>query len=65
MLEALASEDRLVREAILNALPRIAPTKCPACVAVLDAALESGRSKTYLAALQIETQVVRNYMASR
>lgn len=65
VLEALANEDRLVRESILNALPAIAPAKCPPCIAALDAALEAGRSKTYLAALQIETHVMRNYMASR
>jgi hypothetical protein len=65
VLAALAIEDRPVRESILNALPAIAPVKCPTCITALDAAINSGRSKTYLEAAQIETQIVRNYMASR
>ena len=65
VLSELDNENRFVREAILLALPKIAPAKCAACVTKLDAALEAGRSKTYLASLQIETQVVRNYFSSR
>ena len=65
VLDTLASENRLVREALLLALPHLAPTPCPACVTKLDAAIESGRTKTYLAPVQIETQVLRNYIKSR
>jgi hypothetical protein len=65
LLDALANENRVIREAILLVLPKLAPTPCPACVTKLDAAIESGRSKTYLAAVQLETQIVRNYLAHR
>jgi hypothetical protein len=65
VLAALASENRLVREALLNALPRLAPTPCPACVTSLDAAIAAGSSKSYLAQVQIETQIMRNYLKSR
>lgn len=65
LLDALASEDRVIREAILLALPRLAPTSCAACITKLDAALEAGKSKPYLAPLQVETQIVRNYLESR
>jgi hypothetical protein len=65
VLDAIASEDRVIREALLLALPKLAPAQCPACVAKLDAVIEAGRGKSYLAALQVETQIVRNVLRSR
>jgi hypothetical protein len=65
VLDAVASEDRLVREALLILLPKLAPPRCAACVEKLDLAIEAGRSKPYLAALQVETQIVRNVLKSR
>lgn len=65
VLAGLASENRYVREAILLALPHLAPSPCPACIAKLDAALEAGRGKPHLAASQIETEVVRNHLRAR
>jgi hypothetical protein len=65
VLAGLASENRFVREAILLVLPKLAPSPCPACITKLDAAIESGVGKTHLAALQIETEVLRNYLRSR
>lgn len=65
VLDAIASEDRPVREALLLALPRLAPAKCGACVTTLDAVIEAGRAKSYLAAVQVETQIVRNLIKSR
>ncbi len=65
VLDAIASEDRPIREALLIALPKLAPAKCAACVDKLDVVIEAGRSKSYLSALQLETQIVRNVLKSR
>jgi hypothetical protein len=65
VLAGLASENRLVREAILRVLPHLAPSPCSTCIAKLDAALAAGRGKPHLASLQIETEVLRNYLRSR
>lgn len=61
LLAAAGSDDRLVRQAILLALPRIAPLPCGACEAKLDAVIRAGEGKTTLGDLDVETAIVRNY----
>src|SRR6185436_2473074 len=61
LLDAAASETRLIRQAVLRALPKIAPLPCPTCVTKLDAAIKAGEGKATLGDLNIETTVLRNY----
>ena len=53
--------ERVVRQAILIALAKVAPRPCPACVTKLDAVIEADRTKS-LGDLTIETALVRNYL---
>jgi hypothetical protein len=62
LLEHVATDNRYIREAILLALPKIAKRPCPACITKLDAALAT-KSVT-LAALELETQIVRDQIAA-
>lgn len=59
----LASDNRLIREAALLHVARLA--KCPSCNARLDAVVEADRGKTHIAALALETQIVRLVLRSR
>ncbi len=61
LLDATTSEDRLVRQSILLALPHIAKLPCPSCVTKLDAAIKAGEGKPALEARNLETTLVRNY----
>jgi hypothetical protein len=61
LLDATVSEHRLIRQAVLLALPKIAPLPCTSCVTKLDAAIKAGAGKETLVDLQIETEVARNY----
>jgi len=63
LLDAAKSTDRLVREAILLALPRIAPVPCDECVTKLDGAIAAGQGKQELASLNFETELVRDYFS--
>ena len=59
----LASDNRLIREAALLHVARLA--KCAPCVARLDAVVEADRGKTHIAALAVETQIVRLFLRSK
>jgi hypothetical protein len=61
LLDHAASEDRLIRQSILLALPKIAKQPCVSCETKLAAAIKAGEGKTALADLQLETQLVRLY----
>jgi hypothetical protein len=61
LLDAASSEQPLVREAVLLALPKIAPTPCPSCAGKLDDAIRAAGKKDSLAQLQMETELVRAY----
>ncbi len=63
LLESAKSDDRLVRQSILLALPKIAKTPCDNCEIKLDAAIKAGEGKTTLGDLNLETTMLRNYFA--
>jgi hypothetical protein len=63
LLDAAKSDDRLVRQSILLALPKIAKVPCNNCEAKLDAAIKAGEGKSTLGDLNLETTMLRNYFA--
>jgi hypothetical protein len=63
LLDAAKSDDRLIRQSILLALPKIAKIPCNNCEAKLDAAIKAGEGKTTLGDLNLETTMLRNYFA--
>lgn len=63
LLDAAKSDNRLIRQSILLALPKIAKVPCAHCEAKLDAAIKAGEGKSTLAELDLETTMLRNYFA--
>ncbi len=63
LLDAAKSDNRLIRQSILLALPKIAKVPCNNCEAKLDAAIKAGEGKTTLGDLNLETTMLRNYFA--
>ncbi|MEJ7601007.1 MAG: hypothetical protein WKG01_24090 [Kofleriaceae bacterium] len=64
LLDSVAkSENRLIRQSILLALPKIAKVPCNTCEAKLDAAIQSGEGKVTLAELNNETLMLRHYFS--
>jgi len=63
LLEHLKDTDRLVRQSILLALPRIAPLPCDDCKAKLDEAVQAGQAKQELSELTYETQLMAAFYA--
>jgi hypothetical protein len=63
LLEGAKSDDRLIRQSILLALPKIAKVPCADCEVKLDAAIKAGEGKTTLGDLNLETTMLRNYFA--
>jgi hypothetical protein len=63
LLEAAKSEDRLVRQSILLALPKVAKVPCDTCEGKLDEAIKAGEGKSTLGDLNLETTMLRNYFA--
>lgn len=63
LLDHAKTEDRLIRQSILLALPKIAPKPCADCEAKLDAAIKAGSGKSELGELNTETGVLRDYFA--
>ena len=61
LLDAVKSDDRIIRQSILLALPKVAGKTCKDCGAKLDAAIKAGEGKTTLGDLNFETQVLRSY----
>jgi chromosome segregation ATPase len=61
LLDAAKSDNRLIRQSVLLALPKIAKVPCPTCIAKLDAAIQAGEGKTTLGDLNLETTMLRNY----
>ncbi len=61
LLDAAKSDDRLVRQSILLALPHIAKLPCVSCVAKLDVVIKAGEGKPAIQALDVETTLLRNY----
>jgi hypothetical protein len=63
LLDAAKSDNRLIRQSILLALPKIAKIPCNNCEAKLDAAIKAGEGKTTLGDLNLETTMLRNHFA--
>jgi hypothetical protein len=63
LLDAAKSDDRLIRQSILLALPKIAKVPCNNCEAKLDAAIRAGEGKSTLGDLNFDTTMLRNYFA--
>jgi hypothetical protein len=63
LLDGAKSEDRLVRQSILLALPKVEKVPCDKCEAKLDEAIKAGEGKSTLGDLNLETTMLRNYFA--
>lgn len=63
LLAKAASEDRIVRQSVLLALPKIAKVPCAECETKLEEAIKKSSGKSELAQLNVETTVLRNYFA--
>lgn len=63
LLNAVTSDDRIVRQSILLALPKIAKLPCTECETKLDEAVKAGEGKTTMGDLNVETMILRNYFS--
>jgi hypothetical protein len=63
LLDAAKSDNRLIRQSILLALPKIAAVPCSSCEAKLQAAIRAGEGKTTLSELNLETTMMKHYFA--
>jgi hypothetical protein len=63
LLDSATNDDRLIRQSILLALPKIAKVPCANCEAKLQAAIKAGEGKTTLGDLNLETTMMKNYFA--
>ncbi|HWU89335.1 MAG TPA: hypothetical protein VN253_18860 [Kofleriaceae bacterium] len=63
LLDNAKSDNRIIRQSILLALPKVAAVPCANCEAKLDAALKAGEGKNMLKDLQLETTMMRNYFS--
>ena len=63
LLDSAKNDNRLIRQSILLALPKIAAVPCADCEAKLQAAIRAGEGKTTLVDLNLETTMMKNYFA--
>lgn len=63
LLDSAKSDNRIIRQSILLALPKIAAVPCATCEAKLDIAIKAGEGKTGLGDLNLETTMMRNYFS--
>jgi hypothetical protein len=63
LLDAVKSDDRIIRQSIMLALPKIAKVPCDNCEEKLAAAVTAGEGKVTLGDLNVETTMLRNYFA--
>jgi hypothetical protein len=63
LLDNATSDNRLIRQSILLALPKIAAVPCANCEAKLQAAIKAGEGKTTLGDLNLETTMMKNYFS--
>ena len=63
LLDGAKSDDRLIRQSVLLALPKVAKIPCDACEAKLDEAIKAGEGKSTLGDLNLETTMLRNYFS--
>ncbi|MBP6628929.1 MAG: HEAT repeat domain-containing protein [Kofleriaceae bacterium] len=65
LLTAAQSDDRVIRQSVLLALPKVAPKPCNDCLGKLDEAIKAGQGKSTLAELNVETTILRNYFRAQ
>lgn len=63
LLDNAKSDNRIIRQSILLALPKIAKIPCETCEAKLDLVLKAGEGKNALRDLNLETTMMRNYFS--
>jgi hypothetical protein len=63
LLDSAKSDNRLIRQSVLLALPKIAQVPCADCEAKLQAAIKTGEGKTTLGDLNNETTMMKNYFS--
>jgi len=63
VLDAATTDDLIIRQSILLALPKIAKLPCKECEEKLDAAVKAGEGKSTMAELNVETMILRNYFS--
>jgi hypothetical protein len=63
LLDAVKSDDRITRQSILLALPKIVKIPCDNCEAKLDEAIAAGSGKSTMTELTVETEMLRNYFS--
>lgn len=63
LLDAVKSDDRITRQSILLALPKVVKVPCDTCEAKLDEAIKAGSGKSTMTELNIETEMLRNYFS--
>jgi hypothetical protein len=63
LLDSVKSDERLIRQSILLALPKIAKVPCESCQKKLLAAVKAGEGKTTLGDLNNETTILVNYFS--
>ena len=61
LLDSARTDDRLIRQSVLLALPKIAKVPCANCEAKLQDAIRAGEGKTTLSDLNLETTMMKNY----
>jgi PBS lyase HEAT-like repeat len=63
LLDAVKSDDRIIRQSILLALPKVVKVPCDNCEAKLDEAIKAGAGKSTMTQLTDETEMLRNYFS--
>jgi hypothetical protein len=63
LLDNAKSDNRLIRQSILLALPKIAALPCNTCEAKLQKAIKAGEGKTTLGGLNFETMMLKYYFS--
>jgi hypothetical protein len=61
LLDSARSDNRVIRQSVLLALPKIAAVPCANCEAKLQDAIRAGEGKTTLGDLNLETTMMKNY----
>lgn len=63
MLDAAKTDDRIIRQSILLALPKVAKVPCDSCEDKLNIAIKAGAGKMTVAALELDTEMLANYFS--
>ena len=63
LLDNAKSDDRIIRQSILLALPKIAKIPCDTCATKLQIAIKAGEGKSTLGDLNLETTMLLNYFS--